>query len=632
MSASAIKAGNAYVEISARDKALRDSLEANKKRMQQFVKTVAVIGAAAVIAGAAAGISAASDMEETLNKFNVVFGENREAMKQWADEFAQQVGRSKRQVAEFLSNTQDLLIPVGLDEAAATNMSKQITQLAVDVASFNNKLDADVLRDFHSALTGGGETVKKYGVVLDVAATKAKLLEAGIDPNNASNAQKVWARWQIILGATTAAQGDAVRSSDAYANQMKRLEGQLEDLAASAGAALLPVVSDLVNLLNTGLTPLVSWVSNNQEMVTTMAAVAGAIAAVVITVKAINAAMAVYAQRAAVAAALSGPAGWATLAVGIAAATFAVQALNDQMAETDQVAEAAASGLEKAAEASRKVYASERELAETSEQIRGLMDQEATTAEKLAAKLDVLRVREEALAKQKRGGRDSVDRDFGESELEQLRTRLIDSATGFGGEMQKVRDEIAKINGELTESQIKLREMAAKGLPAEEMQQLAAAYSDLAAARSAEAEKKAAADARQQQQETAAADRQAELDSLQAGADRIREAVLGPQDEFRNMIEEMRDMIKAGVLDRETANAFVQQQLAQQAMAQREAAASFNSQNSNDLRSSQGATLLARLLNDSQSIEQRMLTTNTNTERNTRKTTEAIEKLNLAGV
>ncbi len=115
------------------------------------------------------------------------------ASPQSADTFAAEVGRSQRQIAEFLGNTQDLLIPVGIDPKAAEQMSKDITGLAVDVTSFNNKVDSDVLRDFHSALTGGGETVKKYGVVLDVAATKAKLLEAGIDPNTATNAQKVWA-------------------------------------------------------------------------------------------------------------------------------------------------------------------------------------------------------------------------------------------------------------------------------------------------------------------------------------------------------------------------------------------------------------------------------------------------------
>lgn len=643
MAAGAIKAGSAFVEIMARDKKLRDSLEDSKKRMQDFVSRVAVIGAGAALAGAAVSIKAASDLEETLNKFNVVFGENREAMKAWGDEFAQQVGRSQRQVAEFLANTQDLLIPVGLDEQSATEMSKQITQLAVDVASFNNKLDADVLRDFHSALTGGGETVKKYGVVLDVAATKAKLLEAGIDPSTASNAQKVWARWQIILGATTAAQGDAVRSGDSYANQMKRLEAEIENLTGAVGSALLPMATELVQLLNAGVGPLAEWVGSNQELVTTMVAAAGAILGVVAALKAARIAMAAYAKTAVIVQTLSGPAGWLTLSAGLVAAAGAMKLVQSQMDEASESLQDAQKHVETLGRSLDDLEGKEIDmpvsdkmaalfearrnaLKQNTDQILDLMDKQKTGAEKLNESLALLNERSAILHRgrhMKIGLRDEL----GFDKIEELRKKLIDSATGFSDELQRVRDEIGLINGGLSETDIKLREMAEKGLPADQLEQLRTEYEALAAAQQKQKEEEELKKKRQQEFEEFDRQRTAKKESLQAEADQIRDALKTPAEKFSDMIDRMKEMIRAGVLDRGTANAFVKQHLAKQAMQEQQQAAAFNARNSTDLRTSQGASLIAQVLNGNQSHQQRLLQTNKNTERNTKRTADKVEEL-----
>ena len=266
------KAAGAHVEINLRDRYSKQ-LRQISRRMGAFGSSALRIGSRLAGVGlSAAGlfipaIKAASDLEEVINKFNVVFGGNAAAVKAWGDEYALQVGRSKRQIAEFLANTQDLFIPLGFDAAAAEEMSKKVTTLAVDVASFNNKLDADVLRDFHSALTGGGETVKKYGVVLDQAGTKLELLRMGLDPKEATNAQKAQARLNILLQGTTAAQGDAIRSAGSFANSLKGLRGSLEDTAAAIGKDLLPVITPWITVARTAAMQAAEWIGENKGLV-----------------------------------------------------------------------------------------------------------------------------------------------------------------------------------------------------------------------------------------------------------------------------------------------------------------------------------------------------------------------------
>lgn len=282
--ASGIRAGRAFVELFADDSKLVRGLNAAKKRLQAFGSSVLAIGARMLAAGAVVAgplslaVKAASDMEETMNKFNVVFGDNAQEMKGWGDTFAGQIGRSKKQIADFLAGTQDLLVPIGFEPGAAREMSKQLTGLAIDLASFNNMADEDVLRDLHAALTGSGEVMKKYGVLVNEAAVKQELLNQGIDKNNVSEQQKVLARLAIILRGTTAAQGDAERSAGSFANQMKALNAKIDDAAVEIGTALLPVVTPLVTKLASTVKIVADWIKQNSGLVVSIAKIAAVVA------------------------------------------------------------------------------------------------------------------------------------------------------------------------------------------------------------------------------------------------------------------------------------------------------------------------------------------------------------------
>ena len=282
----AIRAGKAFVEIYGDDSKLQQTLGQIQGRLRRFGNTVAAVGTKLLALGTAGAsafgiaIKAASDLQETMSKFDTVFGDASAAAKAWSDDFAQQVGRSKREIAGFLASAQDLFVPLGFDPTKAEALSKTITGLAVDLASFNNKTDADAMNDLQAALTGSGEVMKKYGVILNEAAVKQELFNMGLDPKNASETEKVMARLNIILAGTTAAQGDAIRTADSFANQAKRLKGELEDAAATIGTALLPVVTPLVTKAADAGRAFGKWASENKETVVQVAKLVGGLVAV----------------------------------------------------------------------------------------------------------------------------------------------------------------------------------------------------------------------------------------------------------------------------------------------------------------------------------------------------------------
>ena len=272
------KFGKAVLELSFNDK-VTGGLKRIQAKVAKIGASINRIGRAGLAAGASIAsafilpVKAASDLQETMNKFNVVFGDNAKEVKAWGDDFAGQVGRSKKQIADFLGGSQDLFVPLGFEPGADTEMSKQVTALAIDLASFNNLSDEAPMQDLQAALTGSGEVMKKYGVLVNEAAVKQELLNQGLDPKAATDQQKVQARLNIIMKGTTAAQGDAIRSAGSFANQTKALKASLMDNAAVVGNAILPAVTSFGSMLREGVSAVGGFVERNSKLVTIIAAV-----------------------------------------------------------------------------------------------------------------------------------------------------------------------------------------------------------------------------------------------------------------------------------------------------------------------------------------------------------------------
>jgi hypothetical protein len=195
--------------------------------------------------------NAAGDAEEIANKFNVVFGDNADAVRTWAEAYGDSVGRATTSIMSFASTLQDTFVPMGFARSEATQLSTQLTKLAIDVASFNNAADADVLNAFQSALVGNHETVRRYGIVITEASLQQEALRSKIIETNRplTNQEKVQARLNLLLKGSEDAIGDAARTQDSYANQVKRLNEQWKEFSEALGKEVLPIITKLVGAM-----------------------------------------------------------------------------------------------------------------------------------------------------------------------------------------------------------------------------------------------------------------------------------------------------------------------------------------------------------------------------------------------
>jgi hypothetical protein len=285
MSRADIKAGSAYVSLWVKQDAFTRGLQSARADLNKFGSDMLSVGSRVAGIGGlmaapiAASVKVAANFEEAISKFGFVFKGAKDSAKEWADGFAKQVGRSRLQIVEFMANSQALVMPIGFKDDQAVQMSKQLTQLAVDMASFNNMADADVLRDLHAALVGSSETMLKYGVIANEAAVKQELLNMAIKPDEATNQDKVLARYNLILRGTVAAQGDATRTANSLTNMMKAFHGSLSDVAVEVGTAVIPAFSRIAKSFVDIIRPMAEMARKNPELVMTFVAVAGAVVA-----------------------------------------------------------------------------------------------------------------------------------------------------------------------------------------------------------------------------------------------------------------------------------------------------------------------------------------------------------------
>lgn len=285
---SSIRAGRAFVELFADDSRLVRGLRRAEKRLVNFGKSVTGLGtriagitAAAFAPIGIAAIKAASDAEETLSRFEQVFGEQSDAASAFADQLAKDVGRSKFAIRDALSTFQSFFVGLGFAPGSARELSETLQTLAIDFASFNNLSDDEAVQRFISALSGSGEVLDKFGVNIKQAALEQELLRQGVNKawSEVTEQEKAVARLSIIMRSMNdqGAVGDAVRTSGSFAIQMKRLRGQLHDTAVVLGQALLPIVTPLVAKLAKLTTLAAGWIGRNRQLIATVFKIAAGV-------------------------------------------------------------------------------------------------------------------------------------------------------------------------------------------------------------------------------------------------------------------------------------------------------------------------------------------------------------------
>jgi len=196
-------------------------------------------------------VDAASDAEETANKFNVTFSDIREEADATAQALSDSFGLSSQKSQQLLSDTGDLLTGFGFTQESALDLSNQVNELAVDLASFTNYSGGaeGASAALTKALLGERESIKSLGIAITEADINRLAEDKGIT-GELTRQQKAMLTLELATIQSKNAIGDFARSEESLANQQRILEGNLQDLRVELGNKLLPTVTSVVSGFN----------------------------------------------------------------------------------------------------------------------------------------------------------------------------------------------------------------------------------------------------------------------------------------------------------------------------------------------------------------------------------------------
>lgn len=194
-------------------------------------------------------IAAASDLQEVQNVVDVTFGSGSAQIDSWAKTAQTQFGLTETQAKKFTSTLGAMMKSAGLAGPEIVTMSEDLSELAADMASFYN-LDFDTaFQKIRSGISGETEPLKQLGINMSVANLEAYALSKGITKafNDMSQGEQTMIRYQYLMQATADAQGDFARTSDGYANSMRRMETAMESIKTTIGTLFLPAIETAVS-------------------------------------------------------------------------------------------------------------------------------------------------------------------------------------------------------------------------------------------------------------------------------------------------------------------------------------------------------------------------------------------------
>ncbi len=214
-------------------------------------------------------VEAAAYAEEAESKFDAVFKTRAANMRQWSNDISKTVQRNSYDLRNEAATFGALFNAMQFSEEGSADLSKTLTQLTVDLGSFHNEAESDVMMSLRSGLLGNVEPMLKYGAVVKASAVEQELLSQGIKKSKKgyTEQQKVLGRLAIMLKATKDAQGDAARTSTSFTNRMRGLKAGINEMAIEIGSRLLPILSPLVGQLKDAADRGKEWISANKALI-----------------------------------------------------------------------------------------------------------------------------------------------------------------------------------------------------------------------------------------------------------------------------------------------------------------------------------------------------------------------------
>lgn len=185
---------------------------------------------------------------ENINLADTSLGQYAATAHEYADAVKAALGINS---GEFLKNQGTFMtMAQGMGVAAnnAYTMSKGLTQLSYDLASFFNITNDEAFEKVRSGLAGEIEPLRALGYDLTTARLQQEAYNMGLNEqvSNMTQAEKAMLRYKAIMSQVSWAHGDLAKTISSPANQIRVLKSQMQTAAQAIGNVFLPMLQAII--------------------------------------------------------------------------------------------------------------------------------------------------------------------------------------------------------------------------------------------------------------------------------------------------------------------------------------------------------------------------------------------------
>lgn len=205
-------------------------------------------------------IGIASDLVEVQNVIDVSFGNMSAMVDKFTSNSIQKFGMSELAAKKMSGVFMAMGRSLGAPQKEMANMSIELTKLAADMSSFYNVSQEDVGEDLRSVFTGMVRPLRDYGIDLTQANLQQYALAQGIQKPVAAMSQleKVQLRYNYVMQQTAGIQGDYQRTAGTWANQVRLLCQQFQQLGAIVGGTLINAFKPFLTAMNSVISKVIA--------------------------------------------------------------------------------------------------------------------------------------------------------------------------------------------------------------------------------------------------------------------------------------------------------------------------------------------------------------------------------------
>lgn len=209
-------------------------------------------------------VTQSNEYVENLNLFTVTMGKYAKEAYEYGRTVESVMGIDLSEWIRGQGVFNQIALGFGIAEDKAYTMSKGLTQLSYDLASFFNLDTEEAMNKVRSGIAGELEPLRNLGYALDQATLKQVALDHGITKSISSmtQAEKAQLRYITIMEQSKNAVGDMARTLMSPANAQRILTAQTDRLKRSLGQLFTPLAMEVVPVL-TAITQLTTELVQN---------------------------------------------------------------------------------------------------------------------------------------------------------------------------------------------------------------------------------------------------------------------------------------------------------------------------------------------------------------------------------